>query len=194
MDFLTFMIGAFSLLAIPGPTNTLLATSGAGEGISRSLHLLAAELSGYLTAIIVQRLVLGPLVIDYPIAGVVLRAAIIFYVLYLALLLWRYRAKEQTDAAPVTFRDVLFTTLLNPKAAVFAFLLLPAAAGLAELAPWIAAMAALIVAVGASWIALGATLGRGLRGLGHPELMYRLSAIVLVLMATAIGVRSLGMV
>jgi hypothetical protein len=31
-----------------------------------------------------------------------------------------------------------------------------------------------------------------LRGLGHPELMYGLSAIVLVVMATVIGARSLG--
>jgi hypothetical protein len=32
-----------------------------------------------------------------------------------------------------------------------------------------------------------------LSGFGHPELMYRLSAIVLVVVATVIGVQSLGM-
>jgi threonine/homoserine/homoserine lactone efflux protein len=141
----------------------------------------------------VQRLVLGPLVIGIPMAGVVLRAAITIYVLYLARLLWRYRARELVGAMPVTFRAVLLTTLLNPKAAVFAFLLLPPTIGLLELAPWIAVMAAQIVAVGAAWLILGATLGRALRGLEHPELMYRLSAIVLVVMATVIGARSLGM-
>jgi threonine/homoserine/homoserine lactone efflux protein len=193
MAFLSFILASFSLLAIPGPTNTLLATSGAGAGVSRSLHLLAAELFGYLTAIVVQRLVLGPLVIGIPMAGVVLRAAVIIYVLYLAHLLWRYRARELKAATPVTFRAVLLTTLLNPKTAVFAFLLLPPETGLLELAPWIAVMAAQIVAVGAAWLALGATLGRGLRGLGHPELMHRLSAIVLVVMAMMIGVRSLGL-
>jgi threonine/homoserine/homoserine lactone efflux protein len=193
MDFLAFILATFSLLAIPGPTNTLLATSGAGIGVSRSLHLLAAELCGYLTAIVLQRLVLGPLVLDNPAAGTALRLAIIVYVLYLARLLWRYRAGGQTDAAPVTFRSVLLTTLLNPKAAVFAFLLLPPAIGIRELSPWIAVMSMLIVAVGAAWLSLGATLGRGLRGLGRPELMYRLSAIVLVVMATVIGARSLGM-
>lgn len=193
MDFLAFMLASFSLLAVPGPTNTLLATSGAGAGVSRSLHLLAAELGGYLAAVVVQRLVLGPLVTGIPMAGAVLRAAVIIYVLYLARLLWRYRARERTSATPVTFRAVLVTTLLNPKAAVFAFLLLPPAIGLVELTPWIAIMAVQIVAVGAAWLTLGAALGGGLRGLGHPELMYRLSAIALVIMATAIGARSLGM-
>jgi len=193
MEFLSFILATFTLLAIPGPTNTLLATSGAGAGVSRSLHLLAAELCGYLTAVVVQRLVLGPLVIGIPIAGVVLRAAITIYVLYLARLLWRYRACELSRAMPVTFRAVLLTTLLNPKAAVFAFLLLPPQIGLLELLPWLATMAIQILAVGAAWLTLGATLGRGLRGLGHPELLYRLSAIVLVLMATVIGARSLGM-
>ena len=193
MEFLSFILATFTLLAIPGPTNTLLATSGAGAGVSRSLHLLAAELCGYLTAVIVQRLVLGPLVIGIPIAGVVLRAAITIYVLYLARLLWRYRACELSRAMPVTFRAVLLTTLLNPKAAVFAFLLLPPQIGLLELLPWLATMAIQILAVGAAWLTLGATLGRGLRGLGHPELMYRLSSIVLVVMATVIGARSLGM-
>jgi threonine/homoserine/homoserine lactone efflux protein len=193
MELLPFILATFSLLAIPGPTNTLLATSGAGAGLSRSLHLLAAELCGYLTAVVVQRLVLGPLVISVPMAGVVLRAAITIYVLYLARLLWRYRVRELADAMPITFRAVLLTTLLNPKAAIFAFLLLPPAIGFVELTPWIAVMAVQIVAVGAAWLTLGATFGRGLRGLGHPELMYRLSAIALVVMATVISARSLGM-
>jgi threonine/homoserine/homoserine lactone efflux protein len=94
---------------------------------------------------------------------------------------------------PVTFGAVLLTTLLNPKAAILAFLLLPSQAGFLELLPWMAAMALQIVTAGAVWLALGATLGRGLSGFGHPELMYRLSAIVLVVMATVIGVQSLGM-
>jgi hypothetical protein len=54
-------------------------------------------------------------------------------------------------------------------------------------------MAALIVTVGTAWLMLGVTLGRGLRGFGYPELMYRLSATALVVMATVIGARSLRM-
>lgn len=192
MELLPFVLATFSLLAIPGPTNTLLATSAAGIGLVRSLPLLAAELLGYLTAVAVLRLVLGPLLTDFPIANVLLRAAVTVYVFYLASLLWRYRVGELQATAPVTFRAVLLTTLLNPKAAIIAFLLLPAGIGFVELLPWIFAMAFQIVIAGAAWLALGAALGRGLRSVGHPELMYRLSAIALAVMATAISAQSLG--
>jgi threonine/homoserine/homoserine lactone efflux protein len=193
MEFLSFVFATFSLLAIPGPTNTLLATSGAGVGVSRSLHLLAAELAGYLTAVVASRFGLAPLATSVPLAGVVLRAAVIGYLIYLACLLWRSRFRELQDAVPVTFRGVLVTTLLNPKATVLAFLLLPSQIGFIELMPWLTAMAAQVVAVGAAWLALGATLGRGLRDFGRSELVYRLSAVVLVLMATAMSVQTLRM-
>lgn len=193
MELPPFVFATFSLLVIPGPTNTLLATAGADAGVSRSLHLLAAELCGYLTAVVALRVVLGPLVIGVPMAGIVLRAAIIAYLFYLARFLWRYRPREQRGSVPVTSRAVLLTTVLNPKATIFAFLLLPTNIDFPQLLPWVAMMAIQIVAVGTAWVALGATLGRGLRGLGQPELMYRLSAIVLAIMATIIGAQSLGL-
>jgi threonine/homoserine/homoserine lactone efflux protein len=193
MEFLSFVFATFSLLAIPGPTNTLLATSGAGVGVSRSLHLLAAELAGYLTAVVALSFGLAPLATSVPLAGVVLRAAVIAYLIYLACLLWRSRFRELQDAVPVTFKGVLVTTLLNPKATVLAFLLPPSQIGFIELMPWLAAMAAQVVAVGAAWLALGAALGRGLRDFGRPEVVYRLGAVVLVLMATAMSVQTFRM-
>jgi threonine/homoserine/homoserine lactone efflux protein len=180
MNFLTFFTATCFLLALPGPTNTLLATSGAGVGISRSLHLLAAELCGYLLAIALLRLALGPIVNDIPIAAVVLRAAVTIYILCLAVMLWRVNAGEQRDGSPITFGHVLVTTLLNPKAMVFAFLLLPLQAGLFELLPWLAVIALQIVMAGAVWVTLGATLGRGARRLGCPDLITRTGAVTLV--------------
>ncbi|WP_271571726.1 LysE family translocator [Bradyrhizobium sp. CCBAU 11386] len=135
MNFLTFFTATCFLLAMPGPTNTLLATSGAGIGISRSLHLLAAELFGYLAAIALLRLALGPVVSGIPVAAVVLRVAVSVYILGLAVMLWRVNARELRGGAVVTFRQVLITTLLNPKAMVFAFLLLPLQAGCSSSCP-----------------------------------------------------------
>jgi len=191
MNFLTFFTATCFLLAMPGPTNTLLATSGAGIGISRSLHLLAAELCGYLAAIALLRLALGPVVSGIPLAAVVLRVAVCVYILGLAVTLWRVNARELRDGAAVTFRQVLITTLLNPKAMVFAFLLLPLQAGLFELLPWLGMIALQIVAAGAAWIAFGATLGRGVRRLGHPEIITRTGAVTLVAVTGLIWLQSL---
>ncbi|GMP09607.1 MULTISPECIES: LysE family translocator [Bradyrhizobium] len=190
MTFLTFFTATYFLLAVPGPTNTLLATSGAGIGIARSLHLLLAELCGYLLAIAVLRLALGPLVSDIPVAAVVLRVAVTAYILCLAVMLWRVNKRELRDGAPVTFGQVMITTLLNPKALVFAFLLLPLEAGPLELLPWFGAIALQIVTAGAAWITLGATLGRGARRLGHPDLITRTGAVTLVAVTGLIWLQS----
>ncbi len=175
---------------MPGPTNTLLATSGAGVGISRSLHLLGAELCGYLLAIALLRVALGPVVSDIPIAAVVLRIAVTIYILCLAVTLWRVNARELRDGALVTFGQVLLTTLLNPKALVFAFLLLPLGAGPLELLPWLGVIALQILTAGAAWITLGATLGSGARRLGHPEIVTRTGAVTLVAVTGLIWLQS----
>ncbi|WP_245475173.1 LysE family translocator [Bradyrhizobium sp. Leo121] len=129
MDKVTFVAATLSLLATPGPTNTLLATSGAGVGPCRSAHLLAAELSGYLLAIVLLRSILGPVIATLPEFGIGLRIAVVIYLIYLAAMLWRHGARQVGDAAPVTFGRVFVTTLLNPKAIIFAFTILPSAIG-----------------------------------------------------------------
>ena len=194
MANLSFLVLGYSLLALPGPTNTLLATSAAGVGMSRSLHLLGAELCGYLGAIAVLRTVLGPTMADVPIVGLILRAAVTIYILCLAGVLWRRRSHELRDGPPVTFGQVLLTTLVNPKALVFAFLLLPLPAGPFELVPWLAVLAGQIVTAGAAWLALGATLGRGVRRLGHPDLITRLGGIALVAVAGLVWLHALASV
>lgn len=190
MDLLTFFTATCFLLAMPGPTNTLLATSGAGVGVSRSLHLLAAELCGYLAAIALLRLAIGPVVSGIPLAAVALRVAVTVYILGLAVMLWRVNARELRDGAVVTFRQVLLTTLLNPKALVFAFLLLPLQAGLFDLLPWLGVIALLIVTAGALWVTLGATLGNGARRRGRPELITRTGAVTLVAVTGLIWLQS----
>ncbi|WP_063690090.1 LysE family translocator [Bradyrhizobium stylosanthis] len=191
MSFLAFLTASCFMLALPGPTNTLLATSGAGVGISRSLHLLAAELCGYLLAIVLARLALGPVLSNIPVAAVALRGAVTVYILGLAVVLWRFRANELRAGAPVQFGQVLLATLLNPKAMVFAFLLLPLQAGLFELLPWFGVIALLIVTAGASWVTLGAALGRGARRLGRPDLITRAGAVTLVAVTGLIWLQSL---
>ncbi len=186
-----FLLGAAALLATPGPTNTLLAASGAARGLRPSLGLLAGELAGYLAAIVVSTAAVGPMIATRPTFGLVLRLAVCLYVLYLAWVLWRESGVELADARPVTVPRVFVTTLLNPKAAIFAFALLPttAATGRVELGPRLALLSLLIVTIGCSWIGAGAFLKRGLK---RPETGYRLGAAALVVIAAIISGNALA--
>src|SRR6478752_3236474 len=50
-DPVAFVLSVIALLAVPGPTNTLLATAGGLGGVRRAIALIPAEVAGYLLAI-----------------------------------------------------------------------------------------------------------------------------------------------
>ncbi|MGO4737116.1 LysE family translocator [Bosea sp. 2KB_26] len=192
MSLLAFIAVCASLLGTPGPTNTLLATSGAEVGWRRSASLLAAELLGYLLAIAVLRLGLGPFIASRPIVATVLQAVVALYLVYLAMALWRRSSLPLAQGRSITFALVFLTTLLNPKGLIFAFTLLPAApAGFSALLPWLAVLSAEIVAIGFGWVLLGSTLQRSLQDPAKARLGYRASAAVLGLLASMMAARSL---
>src|SRR6516164_5346820 len=114
MDSLAgFAVALLMILSVPGPTNTLLATSGATSGISRSLYLLLFELAGYGTAIAAIRIGFVPALARLPGETRVLRAVAAAYLIALAVGLWRWRLARATQA--VRGPHVFITTLLNPK-------------------------------------------------------------------------------
>ena len=156
IDFLHFTLSALALLAAPGPTNALLATAGATQMLGRAMPLLAAELIGYVLALLVLTLAIGPVIAGNPAVAWTLRIASTLYLLYLAATLWGHRLDEyvgQADVrADVRFRQVLIATLLNPKSLVLAFVLLPMPQ---PPALHLAALAVLIVLTGGGWILLG---------------------------------------
>lgn len=186
MELLTFALAAAALLATPGPTNTLLATSGASRGARGSVHLLLAEIAGYLLAILVLRGLLGPVLALHPLVGDALRVVVVLYLLHLAAALWRHGGVAARHAPPVTAGRVFITTLFNPKAIIFAFTLLPAQGDAATLLPFIVALGLSTMLIGAGWILLGATLRRGLGGLLPAAVGYRCSAAALMLLACVI--------
>ena len=192
MSSMAFIAVCASLLATPGPTNTLLATSGAEVGWRRSVPLLAAELFGYLLAIAILRLALGPFIVSRPIVAAALQAVVALYLVYLAVALWRRSSLPLAQGRSITFAGVFLTTLLNPKGLIFAFSLLPAPpAGLPALLPWLALLSAEIVAIGFSWTLLGSLLMRSLQDPARARIGYRASAAVLGLLASMMATRSL---
>ena len=192
MDLFAFSLAALSLLATPGPTNTLLATAAAAAGARRALRLLPAELGGYFLSILILRGVLGPIIAASPLLKLALHAAVALYLLYLAAMLWRHGSSEGDGGRPITPLRIFLTTLLNPKAGIFAFTLMPDGLGLLELRPWLTVLAVEIAAAGGGWIVLGSVLRRSFSGVLAPRVGYRLSATVLVLLAGLLGVHALA--
>ncbi|CAH1665283.1 conserved membrane hypothetical protein [Hyphomicrobiales bacterium] len=189
MNLLIFALACASLLATPGPTNTLLATAGAEAGWRPARHLLIAELAGYLLAVTILRAVLGPLIAAQPGFALALQGAVVIYVFHLAVALWRRGRRGAATGRSITFRRVMLTTLLNPKGVIFAFTLLPAAADgmLTELL----VLSAEIVAIGFGWILLGDAFHGSLRNPAHAKIGYRLSAGMLTCLASVVAVRAI---
>ncbi len=189
-DLTTFTLGAIALLATPGPTNTLLGTAGATQGIKASLPLLLAEAAGYTLAILILRTLVGPLLAAEPALAQALSAIVCLYLIHLAWKLWRTSALPGAAVTHIGFTNVFVTTLLNPKAIVFAFTLLPDGVSGGSLAPWFAAMVALIAICGGAWITIGAALmtqtGSG------PRIGYRVGALALLMLAMLLGTRAAG--
>lgn len=156
----TFLLAALALLASPGPTNTLLAASGAAAGFVRSLKLLLAESAGYAISITVLALVLGPVIAGSALAGTILKLVASAWLIWSAWHLWREGSNTLTQAEPVKFIRVFITTLLNPKAIVFALVIVPYLKDgrVTEAAPYLAALLALIACVAVCWIGTGAII------------------------------------
>ena len=168
-DPLLFALAVLAVLGTPGPTNSLLATAGATAGLRRSLPLIAAEAAGYTLAILTIGLLLGPVLAGAPLLATALRLAVGAYLLLLAVRLWRRGGAALATGAVITPRQVFVTTLLNPKAIVFALGILPFAAGQGVWPPYMLGFLVLLAAVATAWITAGALLGAaaGRRGWGR---------------------------
>lgn len=187
-DEFSFIIVALALLATPGPTNTLLATSGAASGFRRSLVLLLGEFVGYMIAIAFLIAVMGPIVARMPNFGLALRIASGLYLLHVAWKLWGHTEAMLLSKGGVSLRQVFVTTLLNPKALIFAFAIIPfgSTGDIWKSAPWLAALSLLIVIVGSCWIAAGSALQKGMGTRASALKCCRAGAIVLTLFAALI--------
>lgn len=175
-DPLLFALAVLAILATPGPTNTLLATGAASAGFRRTLPLIPAETAGYVIAISTIGYGLGPVVAASPLLGLALRLAVGAYLIHLAYKLWRGGRQPALVAGIVTPVRVFLTTLLNPKAIVFALGVLPLQAeqGWA----YLLSFACLVAGVALGWIGFGVLLGRAVETAACEGLVPRVGAAV----------------
>ena len=178
-----FVLTVLLILGTPGPTNTLLAAGGATMGFRRALSLVPAEASGYLFAILTARMVIGPAIASTPALALGLRLAVGAYLVSLAAKLWQHGGVGLTES-PVTPRQVFLTTLLNPKALIFALGVIPFAT--ANWWLYLLSFMALLVTMGVGWIALGASVTRATGAVGHARLVTRCSAAAIGIFAIAL--------
>jgi threonine/homoserine/homoserine lactone efflux protein len=117
-----------------------------------------AEAAGYLISILTLGLVLGPVVAASPALAWVLRVAVGAYLLLIAVRLWHRGGAALENGPMVTPTQVFLTTLLNPKAIVFALGVVPF--GSPRVWPYLLGFLLLLVSMAMSWITAGKLLGR----------------------------------
>jgi threonine/homoserine/homoserine lactone efflux protein len=152
----SFTVALLALLLVPGPTNTLLALSGATVGLYRSLHLLVYELIGYESAIAFIRMTIVPVIARLHGQTRFIRAVAAVYLVGLAVVLWRRQLDHATRV--VRAHQIFITTLLNPKALIIGLVLIPVSPS-AVVRYWLL-LSATIPIVGGGWIYAGRFVGQ----------------------------------
>lgn len=190
MPTLALILAIGALLIVPGPTNVLLAAGGAARGLRAGLPLGLAAACGYVVSVTLLAVVAGPALAASHLLPAMLKSAATLWLLACAWRLWRNPSTLSAPHAPVGPAGVFMTTVLNPKALVFAFALAPAESG--TLPGFLAAIAVLTVLVCLGWAGLGTLAARGLAGRVTMRGLNKGGAVVLTGFAAALGVSALG--
>jgi threonine/homoserine/homoserine lactone efflux protein len=178
-----FSIAAALLLAAPGPTNALLAASGARRGFIASLDMIAVVLMAYAISVGILAFAAAPYLRNSMVAWPIVRVAAGLYLCWLGIHLWRTADQPASGAdKPVTVPEMFVATLLNPKGLVIGLALLPPAAGW-DIAPYLGVTALCIVASGALWILAGHGVAAAVPRLATRRLVNRASGATVLAFA-----------
>lgn len=158
MPLLELFLALLVLLLTPGPTNTLLALSGAERGVMNAIRLIPAEVAAYLLITVPLALSGAGLLGTVPALRSIITLAAALWVAWLAVKMWRTPAEFGQPIQQVTAAKVFITTLLNPKALIIGLVLLPAESGLTLRT---AVFVGLIAAIATTWAIIGSTMVRG---------------------------------
>ncbi|MBC9229980.1 LysE family transporter [bacterium SPL81] len=191
-----FFIGlVITILLTPGPTNTLLASSGIQVGLRKSLLLIPAEALGYIIAISTWGFLIGKVSTTLPLLPTFLKLLSACYILFLALKLWRTADQEVVLNQPtIRPRELLCATLLNPKALLFASAIFPAAVWKSQelYIAYMSAFVGLILPIAMFWICVGAILATNKVTWLSQAKLQRTASIVLISFAIPISYSALS--
>ncbi|MFD1438532.1 LysE family translocator [Acinetobacter terrae] len=183
-----------TILLTPGPTNTLLASSGIQVGVRKSLRLIPAESIGYLISITVWGIIIGTVSSRFPILPIFLKLLSALYIIFLAIKLWKTADIEASYNLPtIRARELFCATLLNPKALLFASAIFPSSAWLTlnNYLVHIGMFLILIVPIALFWTFIGSILASNkVRWLNQSNLQ-KTASLVLVSFSIPLGYSAL---
>lgn len=152
-----------AILLTPGPTNTLLASSGIQIGLRKSFRLIPAEALGYLIAISCWGILIGKISTHLPALPHILKLFSAGYILYLAIKLWRTaEVSDHINHATIRARELFLATLLNPKALLFASAIFPIVVWKSSYyyVMYMLTFLCLLIPIALLWTFVGTLLGR----------------------------------
>lgn len=188
-ELLPFAFAVLALLATPGPTNTLMAASGAQRGVFPSLPLLLGELGGYLIAITVWIELVGVAGASQPLVPVIAKFIAAAFLIWSAWKLWSNAGAADLAQRGITLGRVFLTTLVNPKALVFAFAIFPAVS-FGERLPYFGLFGLVVIATAIGWMALGTLAARSSAGLLTSSRIEQITAVALAVFAIVLVVQT----
>lgn len=189
-DWTGFGLAVLALLITPGPTNTLMAAAGAQRGVLLALPLLTGEVGGYLIAVTLWTELVGVALVTHPWVPAVAKLAAAAFLFWSAWKLWVNPGPADLEQRGVTLSRVFVTTLINPKALVFAFAIFPTVSLFGRL-PYLGVFAALIITTAVGWMALGAFAAHSLAGLVTSSRIERLTALALAVFGTVLAIQTM---
>ncbi len=152
-----------SILFTPGPSNTLLASSGVQIGVRNSLHLIPVESLSYVVAISIWGGFIATVADRFPLLPTLMKLFSAGYMLFLAIKLWRSSNIQINLAQPsIRARELCCATLLNPKALLFASAIFPPTAWLnfSVYSQHLLGFLVIILPIALFWIFIGSILSR----------------------------------
>ncbi|MBX9445381.1 LysE family translocator [Dickeya chrysanthemi] len=195
-EYLKVILYIALFLIIPGPTNTLLLCASYTQGVIKSARLVLSEWAGYLLAVTAWGLLFTYLVRYGGLMLGVIKLLSAFYVIYLAVKVWRFSFHQINGT--ITSGTVFITTLLNPKAFLFADSIIPPSAFIYQ-ASYIHAMVSLLLAlfpVSFIWLYFGTLmrLSNTSQRRVKPMLFYRGASLIISLFAASMFYQSASMI
>lgn len=188
-DVVPFILAVLALLAVPGPTNTLMAAVGASRGVVKSLPFLAGELGGYFIAITFWTEVVGAVATSQPLVPVVAKFIAAAFLIWSGWKLWSAAGRADLKQRGITLWRVFATTLINPKGLVFAFAIFPQV-GFGARVPYLGVFAVLAVVTAIGWMSLGMVAQKSARGLLTSARVERVTSAALAVFAVLLVVQT----